>query len=51
MKDIIFLLCILFLIAFKMVNAGDGYELWLRYKKVSNEQLLEKYRLSIKAVE
>jgi alpha-glucuronidase len=50
MKKIIFILFVLFLIAFKDVNACDGYKLWLRYKKVSNEQLLEKYRLSIKAV-
>jgi alpha-glucuronidase len=50
MKKLVFILFVIFLIAFKYVNAGDGYELWLKYEKVSNEQLLEKYRLSIKAV-
>ena len=44
------ILFVLFLTAFNIVYADDGYELWLKYKRVSNEQLLEKYGLLIKAV-
>jgi alpha-glucuronidase len=29
------------------VSADDGYELWLKYRKIANEQLLKQYRESI----
>ena len=31
-------------------NVEDGYELWLRYPKVSNEELLENYRNTLKVI-
>ena len=50
MEKIIFILCVIFLIVFNDINASDGYELWLKYEKISNEQILGKYKMSIKAV-
>lgn len=32
------------------INVEDGYELWLRYTKVSNEKLLENYRTTLRLV-
>ena len=48
MRKLILILVVIFLTASKDVNACDGYELWLKYEKVCDEQLLEKYRLSVK---
>lgn len=45
-----YLLLLLFWLSPFALFAEDGYKAWLRYEKVSNEQLLESYRDQIKSV-
>lgn len=48
--SITYLLLLLFWLSPFALFAEDGYKAWLRYEKVSNEQLLESYRDQIKSV-
>lgn len=45
-----FFLTFLLLFAFLIGKSEDGYELWLRYKPVENQVLLNEYRKAIKDV-
>ncbi|MAO66649.1 MAG: alpha-glucuronidase [Balneola sp.] len=45
-----YLLLLLFWLSPFALFAEDGYRAWLRYEKVSNEQLLESYRSHIQSV-
>jgi alpha-glucuronidase len=40
-------LLIIFVMSVSMLNAEDGYDLWLRYHKISNTSLLDQYRKQI----
>src|SRR5436189_6445364 len=40
-------LLIIFIILPALLKAEDGYDLWLRYKKVSNNSLLDQYKKQI----
>lgn len=50
MKKSIVILFVLFTASFKGISADEGYKLWLKYEKISDESLLEKYQSSIKAI-
>jgi alpha-glucuronidase len=41
------LLFVISLVSFSLLKAEDGYNLWLRYKKVDNPVLLKQYRTQI----
>ena len=40
-------LLIIFILLPALLKAEDGYDLWLRYKKVSNNSLLDQYKKQI----
>jgi alpha-glucuronidase len=44
------LLFLIFLFLFTKLHAEDGYDLWLRYKPVTNAQRLSEYQKQIKAI-
>jgi len=46
MKKIIIVL-LLFVICLATINSEDGYRLWLRYDKIDNQKLLEKYQAQL----
>ncbi len=50
MKNIFFSIIILLIVFVNFNYADDGYELWLKYKLVSDTHLLEEYRDLIKGV-
>ena len=52
LKSILSVLAFLFacLVIPDKTNAEDGYELWLRYKKVENPALIEQYSVHLKNV-
>ncbi|MCF7885803.1 MAG: alpha-glucuronidase [Candidatus Marinimicrobia bacterium] len=49
-KVLSIILILLTLVPLTKIQAEDGYDLWLRYKKISDKQLLANYRSSIKEV-
>src|SRR6186713_2416956 len=40
-------LLIIFILLPALLKAEDGYDLWLRYKKISNNSLLDQYKKQI----
>ncbi|HEV8284158.1 MAG TPA: alpha-glucuronidase family glycosyl hydrolase [Chitinophagaceae bacterium] len=49
MKQICFI--IYFILGAAIVNAEDGYRLWLRYDKIDNTSLLQQYRTNITGIQ
>src|ERR1041385_3541798 len=40
-------LLVIFILSVSILHAEDGYDLWLRYKKIENPSLLKQYRSQI----
>ena len=45
----LFLICILISVLVRTASADDGYRLWLKYDKVTDPEILNAYKKSIKA--